>query len=67
MAGFLVSSNSMNQDGKFFSSDIIGFKGLQSFVVMNESLNMGFLLLTNKVCYCYCKYRACHCCKFKFN
>jgi hypothetical protein len=50
--------NVMNQTNKFFSNNIIGFKGLQSFVAMNGNLSMNFLLLKNKVCYCYCKDRA---------
>jgi hypothetical protein len=44
MVGFLVSNRSMNQAGKFFFGDVIGFKGLQSFVVVNESLNMIFFV-----------------------
>jgi len=38
----------MNQVGKFFFGNVIGFRGLQSFVAMNESFNMSFLFLTNK-------------------
>jgi hypothetical protein len=55
MVGFLVNNYSMNQAGKLFFGNVIGFRGLQSFVAMNESLNMSFLFLTNKACYCYCK------------
>jgi hypothetical protein len=44
MAGFLVNNNSMIQDGKFFSSDIIGLKGLESFIAVNESLSMSFFV-----------------------
>jgi hypothetical protein len=29
---------------KFFFGDVIGFRALQSFVVMNESLNMSFFI-----------------------
>jgi hypothetical protein len=50
----------MNQTNKFFSSNIIGLKGLQSFVAINGSLNMSFLFLKDKVCYWYCKDRAWH-------
>jgi hypothetical protein len=50
--------NVMNQTNKFFSNNIIGFKGLRSFVAVNGSLSMNFLFLKNKACYCYCKDRA---------
>jgi hypothetical protein len=55
MVGFLVSSYFMNQAGKFFFGNVIGFRGLQSFVVMNESLNMSFLFLTDRACYTIAK------------
>jgi hypothetical protein len=38
--------------------NIIGFRGLQSFVTMNESLNMSFLFLKKKLdiaCKCFVK------------
>jgi hypothetical protein len=48
MVEILVSNSSMNQVGKFFSSNIIGFRGSQSFVAMNESLSMSCLFFKDK-------------------
>jgi hypothetical protein len=55
---FSKQFNVMNQTNKFISNNIIGFKGLRSFVAMNGSLSINFLFLNNKTCYCYCKDKA---------
>jgi len=48
MLEIIVSNSSRNQTSKFFPINIIGFRGLQSFVIVNESLSMSFLFLKNK-------------------